>query len=88
MSENTLLIEIDPEIKVEFEETCSQIGLTPKMVINQLIKNLVKNKTNTFEVEEMDAYFTKENLAYIDKGIEQIKNGQVIIHDLIEDLDE
>jgi DNA-damage-inducible protein J len=78
MGQTTISIRIDDELKKQMEETCKELGLNMTTAITIFAKKMSREHRIPFEVS-IDPFYSESNLKSIDKSIEQIKQGKVVV---------
>jgi DNA-damage-inducible protein J len=78
MGQTTISIRIDDEYKKQMEETCKELGLNMTTAITIFAKKMSREHRIPFEVS-IDPFYSESNLKSIDKSIEQIKQGKVVV---------
>jgi DNA-damage-inducible protein J len=75
---------IDDDIKPEFEKICKNIGLSLSGAFNVFAHAVVREKRIPFMLsDEDDMFYSISNLSHIKRGLEQLKSGNCIVHELI-----
>ena len=80
-------VKLDPELKEEFAEICENLGMSMSTAFTIFVKAVVRTNGIPFSLnndDELDEYIAN-NRNYIQKGIEQSKNGQYVE---VNDIDE
>ena len=88
MALSTLTARVDEADKKQFDEFCSSVGLTVSTAINLYVKAVLREKRIPFEIQTQDPFYSHENVAYIMKSIQELREGKGISHELIEVDDE
>lgn len=90
MSQSTISARIDSKDKVDFDMFCKNVGLSASTAINLFVKAVLRENRIPFEIKQIsDPFFSEKNQAYILKSVQELRNGQGHIHELIEeDFDE
>ncbi len=78
MGQTTISIRMDDELKKQMEETCKELGLNMTTAITIFAKKMSREHRIPFEVS-IDPFYSESNLKSIDKSIEQIKQGNVVV---------
>ena len=86
MSQANLSVRIDENDKKSFEIFCSETGMNVSVAINMFIKTVLREHKLPFEIKA-DPFYSRNNIEYLEKIIDDIKNGRAKIeeHELIED---
>ena len=89
MAQTNINIRMDEELKKNFDEICTELGLNMTTAFNVFARAVVRNHGIPFEVALNDDYFYSEsNIARLRKSIANLNAGKGIVHDLIEVNDE
>lgn len=78
MAQTTISIRIDEELKKSMEETCKELGLNMTTAFIIFAKKMSREHRIPFEVS-VDPFYSASNIEAIDKSIEQIKQGNVVV---------
>ncbi len=78
MSQTTISMRIDEDLKKEMEETCKELGLNITTAFTMFAKKVSREHRIPFEVS-IDPFYSASNLKSIDESIEQIKQGKVVV---------
>ena len=87
MAQTNINIRMDEELKKQFDKCCSDIGMTMTTAICVFAKMAVKEQRIPFEIKA-DPFYSKENIARLEKAVQDLKSGKGTKHDLIEVEDE
>ena len=89
MSLTTLTARVDEQDKRNFDTFCSSVGINPSTAINMFVKAVLRENRIPFEITTgIDPFFSFENLAYVRKSAQEIREGKGKAHALIEVEDE
>ena len=88
MALSTLTARVDASDKARFDEFCEAVGLTVSAAINLYVKAVLRERRIPFEIQQRDPFYSNENVAYIMKSIQELKEGKGVAHELIEVGDE
>lgn len=83
MSQTTLNVRIDKDLKKQFEIFCNETGLTISTAINIFIKTVVRENEIPFKIK-VDPFYSEENMTHLRKAVKDLKNGKGVEHELIE----
>ena len=78
---------MDEELKKQFDEFCSNIGMTMTTAICVFAKKAVKEQKIPFEITA-DPFYNTANMERLSKAIDDLENGKGKKHELIEVEDE
>lgn len=78
-------LRVDDEVKRNAERTLDEIGLSMSAAINIFLKTVARENRIPFELTG-DPFYSKENMAELEKRIENINSGKSTLkeHELIE----
>ena len=83
MAQTTLSIRIDEELKSEFEEFCSNVGMNISVAINMFAKTVVREQRLPFEIAA-DPFYSKANQERLKRSIAQMEATGGTVHELPE----
>lgn len=84
MAQAMVNFRMDEGMKADMERTCKAMGLSMTAAFTMFAKRVVMEQKIPFEVVA-DPFYSEENMAVLERRIEDLKNGQRIsAHDLIE----
>lgn len=83
MQQATLSIRVNSEDKKNFEEFCEQAGLNVSVAVNMFVKAVIREQKLPFEVKA-DPFYSRENMARLERSVQQLKDGNGTEHELIE----
>lgn len=89
MSLSTLTARVDSQDKIDFDSFCSSVGLNTSTAINLFVKAVLRENRIPFEIsQKTDPFYSKSNIDYIKKSVNELKDGKGTVHELIEVDDE
>ena len=89
MSQSTLSVRIDDEIKKSFDSFCNDVGMNPSVAVNMFIRAVLREKRIPFEITgEQDPFYSMKNQLRLEAAIRQLETGKGVKHELIEVDDE
>ncbi len=89
MAMTTLTARVDQKDKLDFDKFCANVGLNTSTAINLFVKAVLREKRIPFEiVQSPDPFFSEENMAYVKKSVQELREGKGTVHELIEVDDE
>ena len=88
MAQSTFSIRMEDELKKEFDQMCSDFGMSMSTAITVFAKAVVRERKIPFEITASEPFFTDQNIKYIMKSIEEYNKGKLSEHQLIEVDDE
>lgn len=84
MSQSTISIRIDSELKKNMEVICSDLGLNITTAFTIFAKKMVREQRVPFDVA-IDPFYSESNLKHLREGIKELNVGKGVSHGLIED---
>lgn len=89
MAQATITARVDEKDKAGFDAFCSNVGLNTSTAINLFVKAVLRENRIPFEISQSsDPFYSAENLAYIKKSVQELREGKGTAHELIEVDDE
>ena len=80
----TLTARVDEKNKASFGTFCSNVGLNTSTAINLFVKAVLRENRIPFEISQPpDAFYSPENLAYVKKSVQELRDGKGTAHELI-----
>ena len=81
-----IVVSMDDELKLNFEEVCTDIGLSVSSAILIFAKRVARERKIPFELSAapLDPFYSESNMAHLRRGIAQLNAGRGVQHDLIE----
>ncbi len=77
-------IRVEDELKKSVEETLDTIGLSMSTAIHVFLKKVAREKRIPFELSA-DPFYSNENMARLEKAVEDAKSGRNMAeHELLE----
>ena len=83
MSQASINIRIDNELKKQFEAFCSDVGMSMTTAFCIFAKTVVKQQKIPFEISS-DPFYSEENMQRLHMSIAQMESGQVVTKNLNE----
>ena len=85
----TLTARVDEKDKASFDAFCSNVGLNVSTAVNLFVKAVLRENRIPFEITQTsDAFFSEENMAYVKRSVQELREGKGTVHQLIEVDDE
>ena len=89
MAQATITARVDEKDKACFDKFCSNVGLNTSTAINLFVKAVLRENRIPFEISQSsDPFYSAENLAYIKKSVQELRDGKGTVHELLEVDDE
>ena len=85
MAQTTLSVRMDEQVKKQFDEFCSEVGMNASVAVNIFAKAVLRERRIPFEIAaETDPFYSDANINRLKKSIAQLDAGSGNEHDLIE----
>ena len=84
MSQTTVSVRMDEQLKKEFDGVCNDLGLTRSTAVIMLAKKMAREKRIPFEVS-VDPFYSPENMERLRKSIAQMEATGGTIHEVSTD---
>lgn len=84
MSQTTVSVRMDEQLKKEFDSVCNDLGLTMSTAVIMLAKKMAREKRIPFEVS-VDPFYSPENMERLRKSIAQMEATGGTIHEVSTD---
>jgi DNA-damage-inducible protein J len=79
MSQTTLSIRMDENVKKQFDAFCSAVGMNTSVAINLFAKAVLREKRIPFEISIIDdPFYSDVNQARLKKSIEHLENSKLV----------
>ena len=88
MAQATFSVRMDDRLKKDFENLCSDFGMSMSTAITVFAKAVVRERKIPFEISAYDPFYSEKNQQYLMKSLEAYKKGNLTQHELIEVKDE
>lgn len=88
MTQTTFSVRMDSEVKKQFDEFCSQVGMNTTVAFNLFARAVLREKRIPFEIAlEPDPFYSESNLAHLHRGVVALNSGKGVEHNMIEALE-
>lgn len=77
MSQTTISIRMDEELKKSFDRICDELGLSMTTAITMMAKKMTREKRLPFEVS-IDPFYSECNLEHLRQGVAELNAGKGI----------
>ena len=81
MAQTTVSVRMDDALKKEFDNVCTDLGLSMTTAITMLAKKMTREKRLPFEVS-IDPFYFDENMARLRKSIAQMDSSGGTVHEV------
>jgi len=88
MAQTTFSVRMDSEVKRQFDDFCSNVGMNTTVAFNMFARAVLREKRLPFDVTtESDPFYSDSNLAHLRRGIAALNAGKGVEHNIIEVLE-
>ncbi|MCL2277251.1 MAG: type II toxin-antitoxin system RelB/DinJ family antitoxin [Treponema sp.] len=78
-----VIIRMDDQLKKQFEEFCSNVGLSMSAAFNVFAKTSVRLQKIPFEITTViDNFYSDSNMKFLLEGINQLEAGKGVEHEI------
>jgi len=85
MSQATLSIRMDADIKKRFDAFCADVGMNPTVAVNMFARAVLREQRIPFEIAgNDDPFYSVKNQTRLKAAMDQLEAGKGERHDLIE----
>ena len=85
MSQTTLSIRMDADIKKRFDAFCADAGMNATVAVNMFARAVLREQRIPFEITGSDdPFYSTKNQARLKAAMEQLATGKGTAHALIE----
>ena len=85
MAQTTFSVRMDSEVKKQFDDFCSQVGMNTTTAFNMFTRAVLREKRLPFDVTtESNPFYSESNLAHLRRGVIALNSGKGVEHDIIE----
>lgn len=88
MAQATFSVRMEDGLKKEFDNLCSDFGMSMSTAITVFAKAVVRERRIPFEISSSDPFYSTKNQQYLMTSLEAYKNGNLTQRGLIEVEDE
>lgn len=85
MSQTTLNVRMDEDVKRRFDEFCADVGMNASVAVNLFVKTVIRERRIPFEITS-DPFWSESNVKELKRRYDAIKAGTAMLeeHELIE----
>ncbi len=83
MSQTTLSIRMDDDLKRDFDSVCNELGLSMTTAVTMLAKKMTREKRVPFDVS-VDPFYSKANIARLKRSVAQMESTGGTVHEVEE----
>jgi len=88
MAQATFSVRMEDGLKKEFDNLCSDFGMSMSTAITVFAKAVVRERKIPFEISSSDPFYSEKNKKYLMSSLEAYNKGNLTQHELIEVEDE
>ena len=81
MTQTTISVRMDDDLKKAFDKTCNELGLSMTTAVVMLAKKMTRENRLPFEVS-IDPFYSDENMARLKKSISQMEATGGTVHEV------
>jgi len=86
MAQTTFSVRMDAEVKEQFDDFCSKVGMNATVAFNMFARAVLRERRLPFDVAaEPDPFYSESNLAHLRRGIAALNGGKGVEHELLDD---
>lgn len=78
MSQTTISVRMDAQLKQQFDSVCNDLGLSMSTAVTMLAKKMTREKRLPFEVS-LDPFYSQSNLSALSESIQQMQQGKTVV---------
>ena len=82
MSQTTVNIRMDSELKKQFESFCSDVGMSMTTAFCVFAKKTVRERRIPFEISAEDPFYSHDNQERLRKSISQLERTGGTVHEV------
>ena len=79
MAQTTLSVRMDMDVKSQLDALCADVGMTTSTAINMFAKAFIRERRLPFDVVASDPFYSGRNIKHLQRSIQQINEGKVVI---------
>jgi DNA-damage-inducible protein J len=84
MAQTTFSVRMDADVKRQFDDFCSRVGMTASTAFNMFARAVLREKRLPFDVTtEADGFFSDSNIAHLRRGVAALNAGKGVEHDVL-----
>ena len=81
MSQTTVSIRMDNELKNNFDHICTELGMSMSTAVTMLAKKMTREQRLPFELS-VDPFYSEQNMARLRKSIAQMEATGGTVHEV------
>ena len=79
MAQTTLSVRMDADVKSQLDALCADVGMSTSTAINLFAKAFIRERRLPFDVVASDSFYSESNMKHLQRSIQQLEEGQVIV---------
>lgn len=84
MSQATLSVRMDSEVKKEFDAFCADVGMNTSVAVNMFAKAVLRERRIPFEISGSDPFYSKANMERLNAAAARMEARGGTVHELVE----
>ena len=89
MSQSTLSVRIDEDLKRQFDMFCTDAGMNVSVAVNMFVRAVIREKKMPFEITgNVDPFYSRKNQERLMEAMDQLEAGLGVQRELVEVDDE
>ena len=85
MAQTTFSVRMDSDVKNEFDEFCSKVGMNATTAFNMFARVVIRERRLPFDVTtETDPFYSDSNLAHLRRGVAALNAGNGVEREIVE----
>ncbi len=84
MAQTNINIRMDENLKKEFDQFCSAVGMTMTTAFCIFAKKVVMEQKIPFEIST-DPFYSEVNMQRLDKALKDVEEGKVTRHNVLKE---
>lgn len=84
MSQTTLSVRMDSDVKRQFDALCADVGMNASTAVNMFAKAFIRERRLPFDVVASDPFYSDSNMDHLKMSARQLEEGKVVIKSMDE----
>jgi len=85
MAQTNINIRMDAQLKKQFEDFCTNVGLTMSSAFNVFAKTVVRQQKIPFDIDlGIDPFYSDSNMKVLSESIKQLEEGNGVENGILE----
>lgn len=77
MSQSTVNVRIDDDLKQSFDDVCNELGLSMSSAITVFVRKVCREHRIPFDVS-LDPFYSESNMLFLSDSIRELESGKVV----------